>query len=182
MLVLKFDIKPKAKAAYFQLKKLFSGDRVKFVSLDNMFLLLRYLPEVDVELISDINRIIAPIINQTPKLELEIDGVDIYPYKINPKVLWFRLKHNETLTNLAKNLDKKLVEFGFSPETFEFYPHITFARIRQIKNKGKIDIVESKFQQIEPEIYTFDKVIMLENIKTTGQNTYKVRNKFSLNN
>jgi 2'-5' RNA ligase len=165
---------------YFQIKRLLARQRVKFYPLEEMFLILRFLPDSEQEFLSDINRIIAGQIANSRKFSIQIEGVDIYPYKILPKVLWFRITEEPILRSLAEGLDKDLTHFGYAPEEFAFYPHITFARIRKLDNTKAIDLIEERFASFEPIVFDIDQVILFESIPTTGHTTYRVRNRFDL--
>ncbi len=181
-LFLAFKIEPdkRLKQIYFQIKKLMKGQRVKFYSLDEMFLILRYLPEAEPEYLSDINRFIAEEVVGYGSISVSLQGVDIYPYKVMPRVLWFRAEAEQRLMKLAENLDKRAVEFGFAPEFFSFYPHVTFARIRRIEQEERLDILEQKFKTFTPINFSFSQLILFESLQSRNGNIYRIRNRFSL--
>ncbi len=168
------------KHIYSDIKRLLHKQRVKFYPFDQFFLIYRYLPESETEFLSDINRLIANELKKHRKTTIEIEGVDIYPYKIVPKVLWFRIRENAELRAIAEGLDKELTGFGYAPEDFAFYPHITFARIRKLYNKKLIDIIEEKYTSFEPSSFAINEIIMFESISTPEGAIYRIRNKFQL--
>ncbi len=181
-LFLAFHIEPdkQLRDVYYRLKKLYRGQRVKFYPLEEMFLILRYLPETEPEFLSDVNRIIGSVTSKYSPVTINIEGVDIYPYKVLPKVLWFRVTEDKTIRALAEELDEKLREFGYSPEDFAFYPHITFARIRKLDDTKVLDKTESEFSSFQPIGFPASEVVMFESIRTTGHTRYRVRNRFKL--
>ncbi len=172
-------VKP-LKEIYLRCQKILKNERVKFYPIDQLVLILRYLPGFDVEFISEINRIIAPVITSQKPFLLKIEGIDIYPYKILPKVLWFRVAENQQLRQMVVDIDQKLVDFGFKPEFFDFYPHITFARIRKLNDKRKIDQIERLFSSFKPIEFTVNQIILYENIKKQKSIEHRVRNRFHL--
>ena len=180
MLAIKVPQIKQLESIYRRCQKLLKNERVKFYPFDDLVLILRYLPDFDAEFISEINRIVAPIITSYKPFTLQIQGIDIYPYKILPKVLWFRVGENQPLRQMVKEIDTKLVEFGFEPEFFDFYPHITFARIRKVQDTRKIDQLEKLFASFKPIEFTADQVILYENIEIQKSIVHKVRNRFKL--
>ncbi len=167
------------KDIYFKLKKLLAKERVKFYPLNELMLIIRYIGQVPVEFLSDINRLIAPIINTIPKAEITIEGVDIYPYDIMPRVLWFRIKENPILSELAQKLEHSIRDFTGHEEDFAFYPHITFARIRFLRNPAIVEEIKN-FSQIEPVTFHVNEITLFEVEKTRSGNQYIVRNRFDL--
>ncbi len=178
-LAIKFGIDHTLKNIYFRLKKALARERVKFYPLEELMLILRYLGDVPVEFLPDINRQIAPVISSSPGFALKITGVDIYPYDIMPRVLWFRVEQEERLMSLAQNLEHTIQQFTGHQEDFAFYPHVTFARIRFLKNMQALDMVK-QYQNIEPVSFAVNQIILYEKQESPEGNIYRVRNRFDL--
>ena len=178
-LAIKFELDRRLKNIYFTLKKALARERVKFYPLQELMLVLRYLGDIPVELISEVNRHMAPVINSSPEIDLTINGVEIYPYDIMPRVLWFRVEQEERLMSLAQNIEHTIQQLTGHQEDFAFYPHVTFARIRFLRNQSVLEQVK-RYKDIEPVSFHIKQIIMYENIKTNKGNLYKVRNRFDL--
>ncbi len=178
-LAIKIEPDKHIKDIYFNLKKILRGERVKFYDINQLMLIIRYLGDIPTEFLSDINRQIAPVINSTPSFDLKINGVDIYPYDIMPRVLWLRVEQNPVLMQLANDLENTIHNLTGHEEDFAFYPHITFARIRFIKNMQRLDLVK-KYNTIEAAAYPVKQIILYETTASKQGNQYRVRNRFDL--
>ena len=178
-LAIKIDLDKSLQEKYFYLKKLLSQQRVKFYTLDQLMLVIRYLGNIPSEFISEFNGLIGPIITSQPKLLITIDGIDIYPYDVMPRVLWLRVREDKNLSAFVRKIEKIVKDFSGHEEIFAFYPHITFARIRYLKNTKLLSKIK-QFSDIEPVNIEVNYIHLIENIKTNKGNIYKTRNKFML--
>ncbi len=178
-LAIKLDLDRSLKNIYFTLKKALARERVKFYPMEELMVVLRYLGDIPVELVSEVNCHIAPVINASEDFDLTVSGVDIYPYDIMPRVLWFRVEQEERLMQLADKIDSVISDLTGHQEDFAFYPHVTFARIRFLRDWSVLDKIK-KYKDIEPVIFHIKQIILYENIITNKGNIYKVRNRFDL--
>ncbi len=180
-LAIKIELDKNLKAIYYDIKKSLARQRVKFYPPQELMLIIRYLGSVPGEFLSEINRQIASLINRSPRFDVIITGIEIYPYNIMPRVLWFRVQQDEPLMTLAANIEQIVRDLTSHEEDFAFYPHITFARIRQLKNLSAIDKVR-QYQDIEPTVFEVKQIILYEKISGSDGNVskYKVRNRFEL--
>lgn len=88
---------------------------------------------------------------QYSKFNVEIDGIDIMNGKENSYVLYFKIKENDELTRLQKQIYAILPTEKYNPNKFEF--HITihidqdYEKIIRIKNQ-----IEQNFIPLELEV------------------------------
>jgi 2'-5' RNA ligase len=64
-----------------------------------------------------------------PGFLLNLRGIGHFPLKGDPKVLWVGLEPCLELTSLAKKMENLSRRAGFSPESRNYHPHITLARL-----------------------------------------------------
>ena len=178
-LAIKPDIDKETKNVYYRIRKILSGERVKFYPLENLMLIIRYLGDIPTEFLSELNSHIAPVINTTHSFELSVEGVDIYPYDVMPRVLWFRLNHEPVLENLARRIEQVVKKFSGHEEDFAFYPHVSFARIRFLHNMSVLDEIK-KYSQLQCQAFRVSHILLIESIETNKGNIYKTRNRFAL--
>ena len=99
-----------------------------------------------------------------PTVEMTFDRVGCFR---RSGILWLGMSHPPiAVKQLADNLEKPLVECGFSIESRPFHPHITIAR----RYTG-IDPVDTV---IEPFNWLIDKITLLESHTLPGGARYHV--------
>jgi len=64
-----------------------------------------------------------------------------------PRVLFANIQEVEVLQQLAAEIDNRLINLGFQPETRPFKPHLTLARIKFLKNKTAFYEEVEKYRQ-----------------------------------
>lgn len=105
---------------------------VKWVNPDGVHLTLKFLGNIDPELIPDIGRAMSQAAAGLGPVRLELSRVGAFPNLRAPRVVWVGLEGDiSTLQVLYKQIEDRLAELGFPPEGRAFSPHLTLGRVRQ---------------------------------------------------
>ncbi|MBV9851975.1 MAG: RNA 2',3'-cyclic phosphodiesterase [Armatimonadetes bacterium] len=80
-----------------------------------------------------------PVAARDTLLEIRLRGIGVFPNARRPNVLWVGVQDNDTLKELAAQLDGALADLGFRRETRAYVPHVTLARIRAAHPLGPED-------------------------------------------
>ena len=112
---------------------------LKPVRPENMHLTLKFFGNVNaaqVELIVD-------TVTQTAKsirpLTLRLGNVGAYPSSRNPRVLWVGLDGDVgPLQDAHRRIEASLGQIGIEPETREYTPHLTIARMRDRASSSEL--------------------------------------------
>jgi 2'-5' RNA ligase len=103
--------------------------RIKWVTVPNIHLTLRFLGNVAPETVASITKIIDDLSRKMNPFNLQLGNLGAFPNLKNPQVLWIGLKGEVTkLITLQQSLDGNLAKLGFSEETRAYQPHLTLAR------------------------------------------------------
>jgi RNA 2',3'-cyclic 3'-phosphodiesterase len=144
-----------------ELKKQFSSSNIAWVEPQNFHLTLKFLGDVDVNLIDSISNILIRVCSKYNSFELISLKLGYFGSIYQPRVIWYGFKSNPILALLQDDIDHSLHELGFDLETKEFNVHLTFGRVKHINEqerfreilKGSLTnvntIVVSQFQLIE---------------------------------
>jgi len=147
-----------------------------FVSKDNIHLTLRFLGELTEEQISKIRKSFSDFV--LPKFEAHTGEIGFFPSEKYVKVIWIDFVSDE-LSMLKGIVENKLQGLGINKETREFNAHITFARIRQVKDKEKflklVEDIGMKKMNIPVE-----KISLIKSELTKNGPKYKLLDEFSL--
>jgi 2'-5' RNA ligase len=99
---------------------------------------------------------------------LKTTEIGVFPSENYIRVVWLGLEDNNDLKKLQEDIEKVLESFNFKKD-HGFYPHITLARIKFIKQEEKKDFVE-ELKQIKFVEKEFDvKEFKLIKSELTGQ-------------
>lgn len=59
---------------------------------------------------------------------LQVEGINTFGNKQNPRVFWGAVNHEERLHQLQENVYQQCLQAGFKLDTRAYHPHITLAR------------------------------------------------------
>jgi len=105
---------------------------VKWVNPESVHLTLKFLGNVNSELIPDVGRAMSQAAAGLGPIRLEISKVGAFPNLRAPRVVWVGLEGDiSTLRVLHGQVEDRLAELGFPPEERAFSPHLTLGRVRQ---------------------------------------------------
>jgi len=152
-------------------KKNISG--VRWVESNNLHITLKFLGEVQEEMLDKVKAIIQPIAQKSNKFDFSISGVSGFPSSNSARVLFFEIEEAyEQISRLMEILSNMLLHLGFEEEK-SYIPHITFARAKQTPiNLNKIQF--SKFKILSKALG----VLIIKSDLTKGEPIYSVLSEF----
>ena len=103
----------------------------RWIKPENVHLTLRFIGEVRNDLASDIDMALSEI--AAPAFTLELDGVNSFSRGRHPHTLWVGMAKSEPLTHLQAKIEATLVRAGLEAEARNFSPHITIARLKEMR-------------------------------------------------
>ncbi len=107
-------------------------NQVRWTKPKNIHLTLKFLGEVEDYNVVPIEKALAEVATLYESFPVVADGLDCFPLKGSPRVIWLGLKEETgTLANLAASIEKAMEELSFPKENRAFAPHLTLGRLRQ---------------------------------------------------
>lgn len=145
-----------------------------FVEKNNLHLTLKFLADLSSEEVEQVEKKLGEIKFQ--KFRAGIGKPGFFPAD-HIRVFWFELV-SEKIRELFKIVDEKLTGFGESDK--EFSPHVTLARIKEVKNKERLleKVNSLKVKTKDFEINSFS--LIKSELKKEGP-IYRTIKKFNLN-
>ncbi len=137
------ELKKEIKDKLIEAQHLFQDVYGKFnwIKPEQMHLTVRFLGSIPENKIEQIHSAMVSASRGISPFELEFSNLGCFPNPSFPRVLWIGVEQSPSLKLLHKQLEEELIKLDFEPETREFTPHLTIARI-----KSRIDT--EKFKQI----------------------------------
>ena len=118
---------------------------VRWVTVENIHLTLKFLGDVKEDLIPDIEKGLAEISMRHGTLDVNIRGAGAFPNFKYPNVLWIGMDESEDLKRLYYDIEESMSGLGFEKEDRKFSPHLTIGRVKDRKG----------IEPVIKELYTF---------------------------
>ena len=97
---------------------------VKWVKPENIHLTLKFLGEIEQDLIKEIQPILEEIAQKKPCFSLYLSSLGAFPKLQYPRVIWISLTNDQAVIEIAKDLEKELLRIGLAAESRPFSSHI----------------------------------------------------------
>ncbi|UCD03722.1 MAG: RNA 2',3'-cyclic phosphodiesterase [Candidatus Woesearchaeota archaeon] len=149
----------------------------KYVESENLHISLKFLGEVDLSKIEEVERLLSEI-KYTP-FTASLEGIRAFPSKHYVKVLWIGAnKGRKEIIELHNLIDEKLKDIFHKDRNFE--PHITLSRVKNISNKDKASSFFEKNKDIKFGEITIDSFCLYKSTLTSDGPIYEKISKFQL--
>ncbi|MEX6724144.1 RNA 2',3'-cyclic phosphodiesterase [Parapedomonas caeni] len=99
----------------------------RWQSADQLHLTLRFLGELDRHQAADAAAALAGV--HHPRFSLSLAGAGVFGKPTRPEALWIGVTPEAAVKALHNKVDQALARVGIAPETRQFKPHITIARL-----------------------------------------------------
>jgi len=109
-------------------KKKFTG---KLTELENLHLTLKFLGEIDDDMLEKVKERLGKI--KFKGMELKLGEIGLFNHGGNPKIVWIKVE-GKGIWDLQKQIDTSLK--GIFPEEERFMSHLTIARVKYVKDKA----------------------------------------------
>ncbi len=140
------------------------GTALKTVSADDLHITLKFLGETQDEQLSAITTTIDEIAAGFTPFSMELVGLGAFPRIERPSVIWAGVQSGKPLIDIAAQLEDRLMDLGFEPESRPFSPHLTIARVRRKPPQSLHDLFarheSTRFATISVNSLTFYESIL----------------------
>lgn len=165
-----------------------SVEGVNFVKKENLHLTLKFIGEIEIDLIPSIVKSLKDLAKGFSPFILKISHPGVFPDKAKPRVIWIGLESSEVLKELAVKVDEEIYKFGIEKEHRGFKSHITLARVKNFQNGRYIyekiwktfrenKLIDNPAQK--PYFYVTEFVLMKSTLTPKGS-IYEVLERFPL--
>jgi len=112
-------------------------------------------------------------------MEIVIDGIDYFEESNNLISLHLRFEENDELIKLNYKIKEALKNKNLYNLNRDFIPHITIARIKNLKDQTKKENIKTELNE-ESEIIKLSPVILFESISIDNTKRYDVLQLFDI--
>ncbi|SNR92946.1 RNA 2',3'-cyclic phosphodiesterase [Desulfurobacterium atlanticum] len=147
------------------------GIEGKWVEENNLHFTYRFLGDVSVLFIPQIEREFKEKISLIEKRKVELKGIGVFPDVKTARVLWVGVEGD--LTDIKSAVDELLEPFGFEKERRVFKPHVTLMRIKKLRHRTKFSYFLSKMREKKFLSMEVKQVSLIESVLTSKGPLYK---------
>ncbi|UXD21826.1 hypothetical protein IPA_08570 [Ignicoccus pacificus DSM 13166] len=115
-----------------------TGADVKIVEVENFHITLRFLGNIPVDMIDEIEKVMQKAAQSGRRHKIRLKGVGAFPSPYRPRVIWVGVEGDEVLAEMARILERELRKMGFRPETKGFTAHVTLARVKGPRGRERL--------------------------------------------
>lgn len=152
------------------------NDVVRWVTAEGMHLTLKFLGEIPVDMVSQVDAALEEAAAGIPPFGLATAELGFFPNATSPRVFWIDLKGDvPALLRLQENVELALNALGFRREARGFSPHLTLARFRDTAQpeKRKAFGEEVVHRKASASLaFTVDGINLVKSILTPGGAIY----------
>jgi len=145
------------------------GADVRWVRPESVHLTLKFLGDIEEEMVKPLAGAAAPVAAGSPAISLALAGTGVFPGPGRPRVCWLGLTGDmDRLVLLRDKIEHAMAPFGFEIEKRAFKPHLTLGRFRGQKAKNEL---LSELERISPNQLAFqaeEVVFFKSDLKPTG--------------
>ncbi|MDD3267740.1 MAG: RNA 2',3'-cyclic phosphodiesterase [Syntrophomonadaceae bacterium] len=111
---------------------------VKWVEFANYHLTLKFLGDINKNMLEDIKQRLITVGESCPRFELSAKQLGYFPNNKRPRVIWLGVEGElEKAQFLGERVDAYLSQLGFEPEDRRNF-HLTLGRIRSEQDQDKL--------------------------------------------
>lgn len=155
-----------------ELRSSFPDVRVGWERADKLHVTLKFLGNVDEDLVRRVEKAIAGVVPRHRPFIAEISGTGIFPGRRDPRILWLGMRRGrDEMVSLGTDIEKALEQLGFITEPRAFSPHLTIGRIREPR-KG-MDLAKVHLGSLFPPVeFTVPHVTIYESVLGPNGSVY----------
>lgn len=149
---------------------------VRWIESDNLHLTLRFAGDVDNARARDFADFLAGI--DVPAFEMRLEGLGTFGAR-DPRSLWAGVAAGPELETLARACERAARSAGLEPETRNFKPHVTIARL----NKPRIEALTrylTRHARFSSPSFVVSRFVLFSSKPLVGGGPYVVEDAFAL--
>ena len=148
----------------------------RWLEPDDYHVTLRFVGDVDTRIAHDIVETLGEI--RRPPARVAFDGLGWFGGD-RPRQLVAKIKAEPELMELQAEQERRLRRIGLPPETRKFTPHVTLARLRDVRARAVADYLASR-GTLAVEAFTAERFVLFSARGGSGGGPYVVEAAYPL--
>lgn len=166
--------------SYFHLKENLVNEKITWVQPDLLHLTIKFFGDTYDERINIVSSVINDTLKEKSSFDFDISGAGVFGSRYKPTTIWFGIRNNDYLNQVANELLNNLDYKGFERGRQNFVPHITIGRIRNIQRKNELRNVVEKMKDKHIQTISVDRLLLYESTLTRNGPVYNIIDRYNL--
>lgn len=159
--------------------------QIRWTKPDTWHLTIKFLGETKKNKVDEIIKLCKNIMDKHSPFTIILKDISAFPNLRMPRVVFIDTEIPEELEKIYEKLENNLVDLGFKKEDRKFHPHLTLARIKDVKAflKGWEKTIE-KIKELGREVHfklEVKEIVLYQSILSSKGPTYIKIETFNLN-
>jgi len=174
------EIRNKLEEIQDDLKK--TNVTMQLVKPENIHITLKFLGNVPVEDIKDIQDAIEEDISEFTSFPVSFQNIGVFPNPQYPRIIWVGIeKGREELSLLNTKIENSISRFSLHQENRKFQPHLTIARVRSHKNHKRLVNTIEELKNIKAGEMLAEEIFLMKSVLKPQGAQYNTLKTFHLN-
>lgn len=148
----------------------------RWIDTENYHITLRFFGDIENHLADEIVQALDRI--EREPFQLRLTGIDVFGSK-KPHSLFARVAPSEELSLLQAEIDRIAKRLGLPIDKAKFTPHVTIARLRQVKLDDLLIYLSSR-GNFSTQPFTVNRFVMMSSRESVGGGPYIVEESWAL--
>jgi 2'-5' RNA ligase len=132
-----------------QLKTRLEGVPVRWVTVDNIHLTLKFLGDVSLANVEMLEKILQTEVNAHHVFEISVGQLGAFPSNRRPRVVWVGVEAPAELSAVQNGVENAMARLGYAREDRPFSPHLTLGRISRNANRQDERLIGDAIESIK---------------------------------
>jgi len=165
---------------YYELRNKLKHEKIRWVSLENLHITLKFFGETEEDKIPRINNALKSTADKYTAFDFDLKDTGIFGSSYKPRVIWVRIGQEELLVKLAGSVFEELETRGWKQEKRNFVSHLTIARMNELHDRQLFQSIIDDFKKVELQSVRVQEFHLFESILTSEGPHYSIIESFSL--
>jgi len=155
------------------------NEKIKWVDPKNFHLTIKFIGDSSKEDIQKVRETLRKAYKDLSVFQVCFTSAGVFKSIRQPRVLWIGVKENENLRVISNITEAALEKNGIPPSDRAFHPHLTFGRVKYLKNSDKLKELINKYDGQDIVEQIVNKVVLFESKMTKKGVEYEVVEKIT---
>lgn len=155
-------------------------ERIKWTDIQNFHITLAFPGNTEEDKIKEISKMLRRVCAGYGEFAVVIKGAGIFKSFSDPRIIRTGVEPSEELSSLFDVVRKGLKETGITIEDRPFNPHLTFGRIKGVRDNGRLKSLIAGYQDTVIQKSEIKEVILYESQLFSSGPVYKPLGKYAL--
>jgi RNA 2',3'-cyclic 3'-phosphodiesterase len=169
------------KAAISTLRAGLKNENIKWVDISNMHVTLAFIGSTEEQMIKSVESMLNNDFESFGIINFRLSGIGLFRNFNDPRIIWTAIENSDRLITAHEKVKNGLIELNIKVEDKQFKPHLTIARIKDLKDKENLQKWTQKYVNTQFQDVTISEIVYYESILMPTGPVYKPISTVKLN-